>query len=74
MIDNFILTASADVLKKNKLRLVREISHPVTYGIVMGLNSTKTEKCFRKYVRHYPQKIFEIIADKLIPVKVRFSH
>lgn len=69
MIDNFILTASADVLKKNKLRLVREISHPVTYGIVMGLNSTKTEKCFRKYVRHYPQKIFEIIADKLIPVK-----
>ena len=71
MIDNFILSASTEALKKSKLRMEREIEHPVTYGIVMVHNSSKLEKCFQKYKRHYPQELFEIIADKLVPVKVR---
>lgn len=70
MIDNYILSASAEVLKKSKLRMEREVEHPVTYGIVIVDNSTKVEKCFRKYIRHYPQELFEIIHDNLVPVKV----
>jgi len=68
MIDNFILSASSDVLERIKLRVEREIDYPVTYGIVMRKNSTKTEECFRRYVRHYPQQLFETIAKKLKPV------
>ena len=70
LIDNFILSASAKVLKENRLRLEREFEYPVTYGIVMKKNSTKTEECFRRYVRRHPQKMFEMIANKLKPVKV----
>ena len=70
LIDNFILSASTETLKTNRLRLEREFEQPVTYGIVMKKNSTETEKCFRRYVRRHPQKMFEIIANKLKPVKV----
>ena len=70
LIDNFILSASTGLLQKTKLRMEREIDHSITYGIVMRKNSTETEKCFRKYIRHYPQRVFEIVAENLTPVKV----
>ena len=72
MIDNFILSANSKaILQNNHLRMAKEINHPVTYGLVMADNSTATEKCFRKYLRHHPDKLFEMIADNLVPVKVR---
>ena len=70
MIDNYILSAIEDDLSKYELRLEREVHHPVTYGVALRMNSTKMEKCFRKYTRHFPQKMFEIIKSKLVPVVV----
>lgn len=69
IIDNFILSAIRNDLTKYKLRLERELHHPVTYGVALRGNSTKTEACFRKFKRHFPQKTFEIISSKLYPVK-----
>ena len=72
MIDNYILSASTRHLIESKLRMASKLDYPVTYGIVMVKNSSKTEACFRKYVRYYPEELFEIIADNLVPVKVMF--
>ena len=45
MLDNFVLSASADIFKRANLRMSKEIDHAVTYGIVIGKhNSTNTEK------------------------------
>eukprot|EP00111_Clytia_hemisphaerica_P020644 TCONS_00060853-protein len=70
LMDNFILTTNTDFLDKTKLRIDREFEHPVTYGVVMKREgSTNTEKCFRKYLRRHPDKLFEIIAKELKPIK-----
>ena len=70
LFDNFILSSIRESLAKHRLRIEREINQPVTYGISLKSNSTQVENCFRKYVRHYPQKIFETIAKKIKPVRV----
>ena len=70
MIDNFVLTAMADDLRKKGIRVKKELKHPVNYGVVLIQDSNKTEACFRKYVKGHPQEIFEKIADNLAPVKV----
>ena len=70
MIENYILSASTRMFRIIKLRMERKIDRSVRYGIVLRKNSTETEKCFRKYVRHYPQRIFERVAANLVPVKV----
>ena len=70
IIDNYILSAIKDDLVRYELRLEREVQFPVTYGVALREDSEEVTKCFRKYVRHHPQKIFEIIKSKLQPVKV----
>ena len=70
IIDNYILSAIREDLTVYKLRIEREISHPVTYGVALRQNSTYVESCFRKYKRHNPQKVFETIKSKLRPVSV----
>ena len=70
LIDNFILSAIRHKLESTKIRIEREIPYSITYGAVIRSGSPKTEKCFRKYTHHYPQKIFETISEKLKPVKV----
>ena len=71
LLDNFILSTNTHILNETKLRIEREFEHPVTYGIVMKREgSTNTEKCFRRYLRRHPDKLFEIIAKELKPIKV----
>ena len=70
IIDNYILSAIRDRLEKEKLRIEREIPYSVMYGVAIRENSSNTERCFRRYVHHYPQKMFETISEKLKPVKV----
>ena len=75
IVDNYILSAIKDNLVSYKLRLEREIPYSVTYGVALRENSTNVAKCFRKYIRHHPQKVFEIIKSKISPVKVyKFLH
>ena len=35
LLDNFILSSNAFILNRTKLRIEREFTHPVTYGIAM---------------------------------------
>ena len=35
LLDNFILSSNAFILNRTKLRIEREYTHPVTYGIAM---------------------------------------
>lgn len=70
IIDNFILSSIQPVLQKEKLRIEREFPYSVTYGVAIRENAKTTEKCFRRYVHHYPQRMFETISKELKPVKV----
>ena len=74
MIDNFIFSANADQFKHRiKVRTQLKMETPITYGIALGdKNATKTYKCFQKYVSHNSHQIFEIISEKLVPIKVSF--
>eukprot|EP00794_Sanderia_malayensis_P000298 gene298-924_t len=69
IIDNFILSSIHRKLEEHKLRIEREIPYPVMYGTALGPNSSKVESCFRRYIRHNPQKMFEKISEKLFPVR-----
>ena len=70
IIDNFILTAIKPQLEEHQLRIEREIPYPVMYGAAMRTNAPGVEKCFRKFIRHHPQKMFEKISERLVPVRV----
>ena len=50
------------------IHVEHEIDHPVSYGVVLGRNSNKLATCFRKYRSHHPHRVFEIVADKLVPI------
>ncbi|XP_065057797.1 uncharacterized protein LOC135685711 isoform X2 [Rhopilema esculentum] len=69
IIDNFILSAIRHKFQETKLRIEREIPYSITYGTAIRSNSPNVEKCFRKYVHHYPRKMFEVISNVLKPVK-----
>ena len=68
MVDNFVYRASKGMLNKQEVHQELEIDHPVTYGIVLAKNSTKLEKCFRRFMSHNPHTVFEVISQTLAPM------
>ena len=53
---------------KQNIHVEQEFDHPVTYGLVLARNSDRLTACLRKYKSHHPHQVFEIIADKLVPI------
>ena len=71
LVDNYVITRSLNLIQKEPIRIERYIDHSITYGVVLAKNSSKLETCFRKFLRNHPQEVFEIIAENLVPLKVR---
>ena len=71
LVDNYVLTHSLNLIQEAPIRIERYVDHQITYGMVLAKNSSKLEKCVRKFLRNHPQEVFEIIASNLVPLKVR---
>ena len=72
-VDSFIITSHLDLIKDHPIRIERTIEHPVTYGMVLARNSSRTSACMRSYAENYPRKVFQKIAEHLQPLKVTIS-
>ena len=71
LVDNYVLTHSLNLIQEEPIRIERYVDQQITYGVVLAKNSSKLEKCVRKFLRNHPQEVFEIIASNLVPLKVR---
>ncbi|XP_068753167.1 uncharacterized protein [Montipora capricornis] len=69
LVDNYVLTHSLNLIQEAPIRVERYVDHQITYGVVLAKNSSKLEKCVRKFLRNHPQEVFEIIASNLVPLK-----
>jgi hypothetical protein len=70
LVDNYVITHFVRFIKDEPIRVEKYIEHPITYGAVLGRNSSQLERCMRQYIVDYPQEVFERIAENLIPLKV----
>lgn len=71
LVDNYVITHSLNLIQDEPIRIERYIDHAITYGVVLASNSSKLENCFRRFLHNHPQEVFEIIAENLVPLKVR---
>ena len=71
LVDNYVITHSLNLIQDEPIRIERYIDHAITYGVVLASNSSKLETCFRRFLHNHPQEVFEIIAENLVPLKVR---
>ena len=70
LVDNYVLT-TVNLIQEAPIMIERYVDHQIIYGVVLAKNSSKLEKCVRKFLRNHPQEVFEIIASNLAPLKVR---
>ena len=70
LVDNYVLTHSHKLINKEPIRIERYVDHKIPYGVVLAKNSSRLEKCLRKFLFDHPQEVFEIIASNLVPLKV----
>lgn len=69
LVDNYVLTHSHKLINKEPIRIERYVDHKIPYGVVLAKNSSRLEKCLRKFLFDHPQEVFEIIASNLVPLK-----
>ncbi|XP_068756892.1 LOW QUALITY PROTEIN: uncharacterized protein [Montipora capricornis] len=68
LVDNYVLT-TVNFIQKAPIRIERYVDHQIIYGVVLAKNSSKLEKCVRKFLSNHPQEVFEIIASNLASLK-----
>lgn len=73
LVDNYVLTNFHNFIQKEPIRIERYVDHQITYGVVLAKNSSRLEKCLRKFLLNHPQEVFETIASNLVPLKVTFE-
>ena len=71
LIDSYVLTFYRHFIKDVPIRIEETIEHKITYGVVLGPNSSVFGDCMSRYIDNHPQEVFEVIANNLPPLKVR---
>lgn len=70
MVDNYVAVYFSKEIIKRSFRVDQMIKHPITYGVMLGKNASKLERCLRKFILDNPQEVFEIISHNLHLLKV----
>ena len=71
LVDNYVISHSLNLIENVPIRVEKYIDHEIFYGVGLASNSSRLERCMRYFVSNYPQELFEIIASKLRPLRVR---
>ena len=74
LVDNYVISYFLNLISDEPIRVEKYIEHGISYGVGLTSNSSQLEKCMRYFVKNYPQEVFEVIAGKLQPLRVRWIH
>ena len=71
LIDTYVLGSRKDLFERLSLRVIKIYDYSTVYGMVLGGESRKLKKCFRRYIQRHKRKIFQAIEKHVEYVEVR---